>query len=230
LTHPMSRNMLIGRFLSGEPAAKGCAVLDVSCPQCGRTDQVQNAEAIQAAGVHIVNGTALHGGVGFGPGGLIPMVGTTTHTHVQTSMLSAATAPEPPHRSSGWLLCLGILLALPAIAVLTAVLTGARQTPDGKTASMLQVALNVLGDVVLAAVVFGGPALVLLVVGVSRLRRNGRIRRGAPAAYAVWRQGWYCHRCAGCYWPVSPTREIPARQLISPHEFQHTVWAAGRYA
>jgi hypothetical protein len=73
-------------------------------------------------------------------------------------------------------------------------------------------------------------ATCLLVTLVSVVRRLV-IRKGRPAADAVWRHGWYCGRCATVYFRAgeAPTGIAPAT-AIPPADFQHAVWTAGGYA
>lgn len=63
------------------------------------------------------------------------------------------------------------------------------------------------------------------------LIRQLGIKRGRPAAEAVWRRGWYCGRCAVVYFRSGeqPTGIDAGRQL-TPAEFRHLVWSAGGYA
>ncbi|MEU3627018.1 hypothetical protein BS329_34450 [Amycolatopsis coloradensis] len=71
---------------------------------------------------------------------------------------------------------------------------------------------------------FGAFALVALfaVLFVLRLRRNARIRRGIPDALAYWRQGWFCHRRDGTFFPRGA--------LMAAATFRGQVWRAGGYA
>lgn len=81
-------------------------------------------------------------------------------------------------------------------------------------------------------------AYALALYGWAAVRRASvvRVRRGMDSALAVWREGWYCQRCDGVFFPPGthfPVTALPAGavagQLMSAGEFQHLVWTAGGY-
>lgn len=83
-----------------------------------------------------------------------------------------------------------------------------------------------------------GYALALYGWAAARRARLTRVRRGAPAALALWRDAWYCQRCDGVFFPAGDgegagTEAAPgaaaARDLLSVEEFRRLVWAAGGY-
>lgn len=70
----------------------------------------------------------------------------------------------------------------------------------------------------------------LIATFLALVRRHG-IKRGRPAAEAVWRRGWYCARCAVVHFrageqPVG----VDADQPLAPEVFRDIVWKAGGYA
>ncbi|MFC4589909.1 hypothetical protein [Sphaerisporangium corydalis] len=88
------------------------------------------------------------------------------------------------------------------------------------------------GDSVLLAV--GAAAGLLSVFFIllllpARARRQ-KIEAGRPAAEAIWRRGWYCYRCAIVYFQAGeqPAGIAPG-QPLTPAQFKHIVWTAGRY-
>jgi ribosomal protein S27AE len=82
-------------------------------------------------------------------------------------------------------------------------------------------------------VVLGGAGVLAVVntlgvIGVFKRRK--RIRRGLPAALAVWNEGWYCARCGLTYFqPGYEPRGIALHQTFSPAQFQREVYRAGGY-
>jgi hypothetical protein len=113
--------------------------------------------------------------------------------------------------------CLGIVFGIVAIGALTAYLT----LTDHNN-----------GDSVLLAV--GAIAGLLSLFGISRLpralARQQKIKAGKPAAEAIWRLGWYCCRCAVVYFQAGEEPSgVASGQPLTPAQFQHIVWTAGRY-
>ncbi|ANN17653.1 hypothetical protein SD37_19705 [Amycolatopsis orientalis] len=67
-----------------------------------------------------------------------------------------------------------------------------------------------------------GPAALLAVLFVLRLRRNARNRRAIPDASACWRRGWFCHRCGEVFFSPGV--------LVAMATLRGLVWRAGGYA
>jgi len=88
------------------------------------------------------------------------------------------------------------------------------------------------GDSVL--LVAGAIAGLLFVLSIVRLflalARQPKITAGKPAAEAVWLSGWYCRRCAIVYFQAGEEPAgVTSRQPLTPAQFKHIVWTAGRY-
>ncbi len=197
--------------------------VDISCPSCGYDDCVQSVHAIRASETSTVHGTDYHSGVGVSSSGLVPVIGSSLVERTQSSYLAQSLAPEPGFRGAGRLTTLAVVLSLPAVVYFAAAgVLISRPHPDVSTASIL---IGAFGFALFLAL----PSLLILWFAFRRLRRSARIRRGAPAAYAVWRAGVYCHRCGMCFWPFAPAAGIPVRHPVSPGGFQGIVWNAGGY-
>ncbi|MEU6559431.1 hypothetical protein [Nocardia nova] len=211
--------------LPGAAAVGGIPMIgDISCPGCGYDDLVQSVPAIRASGVATVHGTSYHSGVGVGPAGLVPVLGTSVTERTESSFLAQVLAPEPHFRGAGRLVAWGVVAGIPAaVYVLLGIIELALPHPEVSTSTAI------LGTVVLALFV-GSPSLLILWFAFRRAHRTSRIRRGAPRAYAVWRAGFYCHRCGVCFWPLPTEEGIPVRVPLMPGQFQWIVWSAGNYA
>ncbi len=197
--------------------------VDISCPSCGYDDCVQSVPAIRASGTSTVYDTDYYSGVGVSSSGLVPVMGSSLVERTQSSYLAQSLAPEPGFRGAGRLTTLAVVLSLPAVVYFAAAgVLISRPHPDVSTASIL---IGAFGFALFLAL----PSLLILWFAFRRLRRSARIRRGAPAAYAVWRAGVYCHRCGMCFWPFAPAAGIPVRHPVSPGGFQGIVWNAGGY-
>lgn len=196
---------------------------DISCPSCGYDDCVQSVPAIRASGTSTVYGTDYYSGVGVSSSGLVPVMGSSLVERTQSSYLADSLAPEPIFRGAGRLAALSLVLGVPAGAyLLIAVVVLLRPHPDISTAAIV---FGMFGFALFLAL----PSLLILWFAWRRLRRSARIRRGAPAAYAVWRAGVYCHRCGMCFWPFAPAAGIPVRHPVPPGGFQGIVWNVGGY-
>ncbi len=197
--------------------------VDISCPSCGYDDCVQSVPAIRASGTSTVYGTDYHSGVGVSSSGLMPVMGSSLVERTQSTFLAQSLAPEPAFRGAGRLTALAFVLAVPAgVNLLIAVVVLLRPHPDISPAGIV---VGMFGPALFLAL----PSLLILWFAFRRLRRSARIRRGAPAAYAVWRTGVYCHRCGTCFWPFAPAAGVPVRRPVPPGGFQGIVWNAGGY-
>ncbi|MBF6276001.1 hypothetical protein [Nocardia nova] len=184
---------------------------------------MQSVPAIRASGTSTVYGTGYYSGVGVSSSGLMPVMGSSLVERTQSSYLAQSLAPEPDFRGAGRLTTLALALSLPAVGYFAAggVLIS-RPHPGVSAASIL---IGAFGFALFLAL----PSLLILWFAFRRLRRSARIRRGAPAAYAVWRAGVYCHRCGMCFWPFAPAAGIPVRHPVPPGGFQGIVWNVGGY-
>jgi hypothetical protein len=196
---------------------------DITCPHCHGLDLVQSVPALHADGVSTTYSSANHTGVGITTRGFVPVIGTSDIERTQTSALVQALPLAPREQPLGRLVGWGSLLSIPA--VLTLIVAGAYiRTLSGSEAWSTAVAAIVMVGL------FSLPGSIPLLFAALRARDNAKIRRGRPAAWAVWSSAWYCHRCGLAFWPVSPSPAIPARQGFAPGQFQWFVWRAGRYA
>ncbi len=198
--------------------------VDISCPSCGYDDCVQSVPAIRASGTATVYGTGYYTGVGVGSGGLLPVAGSSTFEQTSSTELASSLAAEPSFRGAGRLTFWALVLALPAVAVAVIAVGGVVAEPPRD--------MSILSLIIVSSVVvlfLAAPSLWMLWSAFQRIRRSARIRRGAPAAYAVWRAGVYCHRCGVCFWPFAPAEGIPVRHPVFPGTFQWIVWNAGGY-
>jgi hypothetical protein len=197
------------------------------CPQCSLGDQVQAVPVAYELGVTDYAGTSSGSGtaVGFGISGTgVPVSGigvsrtATQHSGTMVNRLAAQLMPAPERKRvfSGqairrfialWFL-LGIL---------------------GAGLSFVSPVFEVLEGVIIWSIAAFG-----VYAAVVRSRRNARVKRGRPAALALWRTGWLCHRCGGVFVPkTSVTPSTPtemAGSLVSVAEFRAQVWTAGGYA
>lgn len=197
--------------------------VDISCPSCGYDDCVQSVPAIRSSGTSTVYGTDYYSGVGVSSAGLVPVVGSSLVERTQSSYLAQSLAPEPAFRGAGRLTVFGLVLVVPAAVCVAASFAAlAEPHPDVSSAWLLTVSLGF-------ALFLALPSLLMWWCAVRRLRRSSRIRRGAPAAYAVWRAGVYCHRCGVCFWPFAAAPGLPIRHPVLPGSFQWIVWNAGGY-
>ncbi|WP_194818011.1 hypothetical protein [Nocardia sp. XZ_19_385] len=198
--------------------------IDISCPNCGRSDWVQSVPAVRASGVQTVTGVDYFTGVGVAPSGLVPAFGTATVERTTVSNLARSLPLTPYVPSSGKLIALGTVLAIPGLMVIVTFTAMLVNPEPGRTA----VTTFLAG--VLAFALFSWPAALAFTVVVNRVRRKRRVARGRNTASAVWRAGQYCHGCGLCFWPYSPAPHIPARQSIPPRQFTWLVWSVGGYA
>ncbi|WP_143860495.1 hypothetical protein [Nocardia cerradoensis] len=170
-----------------------------------------------------MSGTDYYSGVGMSTSGLVPVIGSSLTERTQSSYLAQSLAPEPAFRGAGRLTVFGLVLVVPAAVCVAASFAAlAAPHPDVSSGWLLAVSLGF-------ALFLALPSLSMWGFAVRRLRRSSRIRRGAPAAYSVWRAGVYCHRCGMCFWPFAPAAGIPVRHPMPPGGFQGIVWNAGGY-
>lgn len=92
------------------------------------------------------------------------------------------------------------------------------------------------GPLATAAGIGAGVCFALLVVlgiavGFARAADNRRVRRGLPAALAVWNEAYYCAHCDGVFFPpTAAALGAPVGELLSLYQFRRVVWDAGGYA
>jgi hypothetical protein len=193
---------------------------DITCPHCHSLDLVQSVPALHADGVSTSFSSANHTGVGISTHGFVPVIGTSDIERTNTSALVRALPLGPREQPLGTLIKWGLLLLIPALLFIAPTVATVADHPLWKAAISASLSLGCIA----------APAGIVLLFAALRARDNAKIRRGRPAAWAVWSSAWYCHRCGLAYWPVSPAPAIPARQGFAPGQFQWFVWSAGRYA
>jgi hypothetical protein len=67
-------------------------------------------------------------------------------------------------------------------------------------------------------------------LGLTRMRRRARVRRGLAGALPLWRAGWYCGKCDGAFFTAAEhPGAAPADQLLPLEVFQRLVWSTGGY-
>lgn len=195
---------------------------DISCPHCSTLDLVQSVPALHADGVSTSHSSNNYNAVGLTSHGFVPVIGTSETERTHTSAAVRSLPLGPPEQPIARLVRWGLLLSIPALIWLAPATGGAFASETGGFWSGLLFVVLFIGSL-------SAPAGILLILAALRARDNARIRRGRPAAWAVWSSAWYCHRCGLAYWPVSPTPEVPARRGFLPQQFQWFVWNAGRY-
>ncbi|WP_063129839.1 hypothetical protein [Nocardia fusca] len=193
---------------------------DITCPHCHSLDLVQSVPALHADGVSTSFSSANHTGVGISTHGFVPVIGTSDIERTNTSALVRALPLGPREQPLGTLIKWGLLLLIPALLFIAPTVATVADHPLWKAVISASLSLGCIA----------APAGIVLLFAALRARDNAKIRRGRPAAWAVWSSAWYCHRCGLAYWPVSPAPSIPARQGFAPGQFQWFVWSAGHYA
>ncbi|AFU02785.1 hypothetical protein [Nocardia brasiliensis] len=196
--------------------------IDISCPHCLRIDAIQNVEALRAEGISTSYSTANYTGVGVSTTGLLPVIGTADIQRTHVTALAKRLAFAPAQQSAARLVSVGLLLVSPAFVMLIlAALAASEPRESGLVITIIQT--------LMALVFMATPGAVVLALAAQRIRRNNRIARGRPAAYAVWRCAFYCFRCNVVYWPSAPAAGLPTRQALSLDHFRWYVWNTGGY-
>ncbi|MGW1742064.1 hypothetical protein ACWCPQ_25040 [Nocardia sp. NPDC001965] len=195
---------------------------DITCPHCSSLELVQSVPALHADGVSTSYSSSTYTGAGVTTHGLVPMIGTSDTEHSHTSALVRALPMGPSEQPIGRLIRWGLVLLIPGLLWFAPATAGGFSSGEDLLSSLLFV-VCFLGILTL-------PAGILFILAALRAHDNAKIRRGRPAAWAVWSSAWYCHRCGLAYWPISPSPAVPARQGFAPPQFQWFVWNAGRYA
>ncbi|MEV0764125.1 hypothetical protein [Nocardia sp. NPDC050435] len=197
--------------------------IDISCPNCGRSDWVQSVPAVRASGVQTVTGVDYFTGVAVAPSGLVPAFGTATVERTAVSNLARSLPLAPYIPASGKLIALGTFLAIPGVVAVVTATAMLVNPPDSNVLSTLLAGLLMIA-------LMSWPAALAFTPVVIRVRRKRRVARGRRAASAVWQAGQYCHGCGQCFWPFSPAPHIPVRQSMPPRQFTWLVWSVGGYA
>ncbi|MFE0020668.1 hypothetical protein [Amycolatopsis sp. NPDC059021] len=196
--------------------------MTVACPGCTQVDQVQHVPAAYDAGHSTYQGTGPLIGMPAGDGQVI--YSRSVHRGVAVTATARALDPFPVTRGGGCFLSVALVLLLPAIGLVFAV----RSLFDGPAAS----AADRVGQWFVAIMFPAGAfALVALFAWlfVRRVRHNARMRRGIPAARAVWQAAWFCHRCGGVFFPHGTPFEVPCGHLLSTAAFRGIIARSGRY-
>lgn len=198
--------------------------IDLTCPHCNQLDWVQSVPALHADGVSTSSGTNSYSGVGVASTGLVPVFGTATVERTHTTALAASLSREPARTPAGRLTFIALVLLLPAMCWAGSSIVSIVDPAPGESRWIAALAMVVFFAMLAA------PGAVPFTIAVCRIRRNGRVVRGRRHADAVWRAGFYCHRCGFAFWPYSPAPGIPSRQALAPQQFRWFVWNAGGYA
>ena len=182
-----------------------------------------SVRTIRAMGVYQEQSVGSFSGVSLGPGGVMPVMGSTTQLRTHTSPLAAATAPavRSPHPNTGTAI-FGIGASAVFVLVIVPIMLGFLSWESEQGTS--------IGTRVVGVLFFLGvavPGVVASVVALTRWRRNRLLERGHSAAMSVWGAGWYCHHCHGCFWDQVPAEGIPARTLLTAPQFREAVWNVG---
>ncbi|MFD5179335.1 hypothetical protein ACFWM1_26245 [Nocardia sp. NPDC058379] len=201
--------------------------LDLSCPQCERIDWVQSVPATMADGTHSGYSAGVHTGIGVGPGGLVPVVGTSIHEYRHSSTLARSLAWQPSLPSAGPLsvVSAGLLLVL-AFVYAMCIASLRIDPPRGNPA---QVTGSLVG-LFIVPVALSVPVVAIAILAFKRSSRNGKVQSGRNRAQGVWSHGYYCHRCGVAYWPYPTAPGIPYRVALAPSQFRWHVWNTGGYA
>lgn len=194
--------------------------LQLCCPGCGQVERVQHVPAVYRDGI------ASYGGCAWSVGavGGYSAYGYSAHSGTSVSSVAGALAPSPLERRTGGLVAAGAFFAaLVGVGILIARVATRTGPPGG---SQLP---NVGAAAWMIPALAGLPLLLIAALLLERVRANGRIRGGRPAASHVWRHGWYCHRCGGVFFPGGTPLEVPKDELLPLPVFQSIVWTAGRF-
>ncbi|MEU6190740.1 hypothetical protein [Nocardia sp. NPDC047038] len=197
--------------------------IDITCPSCGRLDWVQSVPALCSDGTSVSMESGSYSGFGVSSSGLVPVFGTMTVDRTHTTALANSFAREPDWKPTRRLTRVGWMLLVPAFLMLIVLAIGTVGEEPGRA----QMSMAVSG--VFMVGVYASPGLLTLAAARGRRRHNNRILRGRPHAHALWRAGFYCHRCGTAFWPYSPVAGIPVRQSLSPQQFRWHVWKVGCY-
>lgn len=202
--------------------------LDLFCPQCNRVDWVQSVPAAVAEGTHTGFSSGVHSGIGTIAGGLVPVVGTSSHEFSHSSAVAKSLALAPTLPTAGRLTAFAVLLMLPAAGFYGAAYIGYSMDPPESSNPIRFLAS--LAGLLCFPVAWSLPVVIMLTVAVKRVRRSNRVGFGRGRAHSVWQRAYYCHRCAVAFWPEPTAPGLPYRVALSPSDFRRHVWAFGGYA
>ncbi|MFE4258495.1 hypothetical protein [Streptomyces sp. NPDC056883] len=204
-----------GSGTGGEDAGGAGAL---TCPRCGREDQVLGVSAAylrSKAKMRVESGRGEDDSV---------------TTREENSALAKALAVAPDEPDNGTAGCLGVLLLLASVGAFVWSAIEGKWFDDGSTFPRLY-GTDEGGpfgvDQPSTYLVWIGAALLL--VGIVLLALSGRAVRtwrrrtepGRVAADRVWADGWYCGRCG--------TVHFAAERALTLQEFRTRVWSAGGY-
>ncbi|MFI6218741.1 hypothetical protein ACIBCD_42595 [Nocardia brasiliensis] len=196
--------------------------IDISCPHCQQIDAIQNVEALRAEGISTSYSTTNYTGVGISTTGLLPVIGTADVERTHVTALAKKLAFAPAQQSAARLVSVGLLLVSPSLVMLIPFALAATEPRESG------LIITIIATVMLLAF-WATPGAVVLALAAQRIRRNNKIARGRPVAYAVWRCAFYCHRCNVVYWPSAPAAGLPTHQSLSLDHFRWYVWNTGGY-
>ncbi|WP_280465736.1 hypothetical protein [Nocardia brasiliensis] len=196
--------------------------IDISCPHCQHIDAAQNVEALRAESTSTSYSTTTYTGVGISTTGLLPVIGTADVERTHVTALARKLAYAPAQQPTARLTLVSLVLLFPAFVTLViAALVASEPRESGLAITIVQT--------LMALAIMATPGAVVLALAAQRIRRHNKIARGRPAAYAVWRCAFYCHRCDVVYWPSAPAPGLPTHQALTPDQFRWCVWNAGGY-
>ncbi|MEV0768629.1 hypothetical protein [Nocardia salmonicida] len=178
-------------------------------------------------GTHSGYSTGTHAGVGIGTGGLIPVVGTSTHEFSHTSDLARSLAWRPALPTGGRHPLLVVILSFFFLGMFAmSCIAMAEDPPQGNPISVL---VSLIG-LFLFPIMLGIPLFLLAAGAFKRARRQAKIHAGSGRAFGVWQHAFFCHRCGTAFWPSPIVPDIPHRTALTPGQFRGHVWNAGGYA
>ncbi|MDD9376185.1 hypothetical protein M8Z33_05780 [Streptomyces sp. ZAF1911] len=201
---------------TGAEGAGGAGPL--TCPRCGREDQVLGVSA-----AYLRSKAKMRVERGSGEDEIVT-------TREDNSALAKALAVAPDEPDSGTAGCIGVLLFLASIGAFVWSAIAGKWFEDGSTVPRLYGTDGggpFAVDQPATYLVWIGAALLL--VGIAFLALSGRVVRawrrrtepGRVAADRVWADGWYCGRCG--------TVHFAGERALSLQEFRTRVWSAGGY-
>lgn len=196
----------------------------LACPHCRQIERVQHVPAVYRSGLGSYHGTSSAVGVA---GGHVAY-GYNAYGGVSVSSVASALSPAPAPRRTGWLLG-ACLFFIPPLVLMVWIALNMTRHVDPTAVTAAQKGGYAFGTW-LMPVFFFLPVALFLGAFVRRVRRNSLVRRGEPAALAVWNQAWYCDRCGGAFFPAGTPGPVPTGQLLHLGAFRKVVWSAGGYA
>ncbi|MCX5300115.1 hypothetical protein OG898_27095 [Streptomyces sp. NBC_00193] len=200
---------------TGGEGAGGAGPL--TCPRCGREDQVLGVSA-----AYLRSKAKMRVERGGGEDEIVT-------TREENSELAKALAVAPDEPDSGTAGCIGVLLFLASVGAFVWSAIEGKWFEDGSTFPRLYGTDDAPFTVDQPSTYLVWIGAALLLVGIVLLALSGRAVRtwrrrtepGRVAADRVWADGWYCGRCG--------TVHFAGERALSLQEFRTRVWSAGGY-